>query len=153
MNEKSFNIKFEAIELVSKSISEPPNDLQGQEGFTFNFLIDLKAAPDQKRAIVLTEASIIRLNGMKELAKFKILCVFEVDNFDILFTEKTDQGVKKYESPVELEVILKSAGLSTIRGIIASEVKGTYLQGAVLPFVDVNTLVRDKRKEISETKS
>ena len=26
------------------------------------------------------------------------------------------------------------------------EVKGTYLQGAVLPLIDVNTLVREQRK-------
>ena len=149
MSEKSFKITFKAIELISKSIAEPPRDFQGVETFSFNFLIDLKVAPEQKTAFVITESGIIWAKEMKEVAKFRILCAFELPDFDSVFT-KIDNN--KYDTPVDLEIILKSAGLSTIRGIIAMEVKGTYLQGAVLPLIDVNTLVREQRKLAEQNK-
>jgi hypothetical protein len=37
-----------------------------------------------------------------------------------------------------------------MRGIIVSEISGTYLQGAILPLIDMNTLVRSQRKEAEE---
>ncbi len=149
MSEVSFNIRFVSIELVSKSILEPPPDLQEKESFIFNFLVDLKVVPEHKTAAAIASTSILLQKDNKELANFKIYCVFEFPDFDTIFTKMEDN---KYDTPVELEIILKSTGLSTIRGIIASEVKGTYLQGAVLPLIDMNALVRNQRKKTEEEK-
>ena len=107
-------------------------------------MVDLKIVPEQKFVLVLTETSIIHVTHNKQVAKFKILCSFEIGDFDNIFIKKDNNT---YNTPIELEVILKSTGLSTIRGIIHSEVRGTYLHGIVLPLIDVNTLIRNQVKE------
>ena len=67
------------------------------------------------------------------------------DNFDDYFTKNEKEN--KYEVPEELEIVLKSAGISTSRGIIFSELEGTYLQGIILPLVDIASLVKKNIKK------
>lgn len=78
-----------------------------------------------------------------QLAFFKTALVFEIFEFDEIFK---NVGEDKYDIPVGLEILLKSAGISTTRGIIYSEVRGTYLHGAVLPLIDMATLIKAQYK-------
>lgn len=146
MPEVGYAIRFSAIELMSKSIIEPPTDLAREESFGFNFLINVKGSPEQKNALVLVDIAIIWLKENKEVARFKVLCIFDIPDFDTIFT-KLDN---KYIIPVDLEIIIKSAALSTTRGMIASEISGTYLRGAVLPLIDLDTIIRNERKQNAE---
>jgi hypothetical protein len=144
MAEQSYDIRFSAIEIISKSILEPPSGFKDSVNVFFNFYIDLKLIPEKEVAIVVTDAGVVWSGENIELARFKVLCAFGVQNFGSVFKKLNN---KKYDVPVELEVILKSAGLSTMRGVIAAEVVGTHLQGAVLPLIDVNSIVREQRNK------
>ena len=153
MSQKAYEIKFVGIELLSKAISDPPDPLKQTAYFSFNFLVDIKLDPPNKNAGVLTTVDIlyIKESGEKNnAANFKILCVFELPDFDAVFT-KTDNN--KYDIPIDMEILLKSAGLSTIRGIIYSEVRGTYLHAAILPLIDINELVRDQHVQKEQNSS
>ena len=147
MNEtRTFEIRFVAIEVVSKAITDPPMNLEDFETFNFNFTVDMKVFPKQKTAGVETIVKIYLAKDMKEVGTFKTLCGFELPDFNNVFTKITDN---KYDTPMELEIILKSSSLSTSRGVVAAECKGTYLQGAVLPLIDMNALIRNQRKQQS----
>lgn len=151
MSEKAYNIKFVGIELLSKSIVQQPHLLKEKETFTFNFLVEVKLDPSKKQAAAISTVTIFLVEEKTtlEVAIFKILCVFEFPDFDSVFTKMDDQ---KYSMPLEIEILLKATGVSTIRGVIASEVRGTYLHEAVLPLIDMNTVVREQKKKEKEEK-
>src|SRR6266496_3751975 len=144
MNEKSYNIKFVAIDVISKSLHEPGKELTEKQDFTFNFLVDLKVNQEQKMAAVITDVTILRVKDNFKAAYFKLLCVFEFPDFDQIF-KKIEE--KRYDTPIELEILLKSTGISTIRGVIYSELKGTYLHNAVMPLIDMASLVKAQRQK------
>ena len=146
---KTYNIRFTGIELVHKSMKEPTKPLEANTKFNFNFLADLKVSPPLKIAGVMTEVTILN-EEEQELAHFKIMCVFELPEFDEIFTKVEEN---KYDTPVDLEIMLKATGISTIRGVIFSELRGTYLQGALMPLIDMVTLIKDQRKKAEEAKA
>jgi hypothetical protein len=138
-----YQIKFNLIELLSKQVAAPPIQEHSQEDFGFNFSVGIKSSSASKTAMVLTNVSIIsnKLNSA-ELANFQTVAIFEFPNFDEIFqTIEPD----KYEIAEDLEILLKSIGLSTTRGIIYTEVRGTYLHQAVLPLIDIPNLVKSDR--------
>jgi hypothetical protein len=144
---ETFQIKFTSIDLVSKSL-ELPNTTQNSE-IDFNFLVDLKVSPELKIAVVITDVTLSRDSGRSRLAFFKLICVFEFPEFDLVFP-KLDDG--KFEIPINIEILLKSTGLSTVRGVIYSELRGTYLQNAILPLIDISSIVlqgRDKKEAVN----
>ncbi len=151
MSEKSYNIKFIAIELVSKSLLEPPKDLDPQENeFTFNFTIDMKVNAERKLSFVITSMDIVRAKQNDKVADLKTLCVFELPDFEQSFIINDEN--KTIDTPFELEVILKAASLSTTRGIISSELRGTYLQNAVLPLIDMVTVIKNAKEKMEAEK-
>jgi hypothetical protein len=147
-NQVDFQIKFTAIELVAKSL-EPPTAPLEKENVDFDFSVDIKVAEQKKEALVLTDISILRHSDKAKMAFFKLLTVFEIVNFEEVF-KKVDEH--RYDLPLQLEILLKSAGLSTVRGVIYSELRGTYLQNAVLPLIDIAGVIIENRKKAEESK-
>jgi hypothetical protein len=153
---EAYKIRFVAIEIMSKSIVEPPKEIvEIQAGnnapspitFNFNFLVDIKLGAPQKVAVVITNVTIFEAKENTELARFKTACIFELPDFDVIFKKLAEN---LYDTPEDLEIILKGSGISTTRGIIFSELRGSYLQGAVLPLVDMATLVKDQKRKAKE---
>ncbi len=71
------------------------------------------------------------------LASFIFVCIFEIENYDEVVT-LNDNGL--YTIDYDLEMYLRSASISTSRGIIWCELKGSYLHNAVMPVIDVRSL-------------
>jgi len=140
----AYQIKFIAIEIVAKSFKEAPTSLKPGEpiNISFNYLVDLNVIPERSLTMVVTNVDIFISPENTDVGNIKTLCVFEVGDFNNVFDI---QSGKPTSIPLDLEVLLKSTGLSTTRGLIHSEVKGTYLQGAILPLVDIGTLVVEQR--------
>jgi len=135
-----FNLKFTSIELVSKFLYTPPIlNPEAPISFNFNFNVDIKVDVEKKMAVVISEISINEITHGTKLANFKTACLFEVADFEKIFVKA---GENTFDIPVDLEIILKSAGISTTRGVIFSELRGTYLHGAILPLIDIATPVR-----------
>ena len=150
MPEKEFKIKFMGAEIVSKMIAQPSQEiLDKPQNFNFDFLVDVKVSAEKKSAVAVTDISITDITKSKNLAVFKTICVFELPDFDKYFTKV---GGKQYDIDIDLEIILKSTGISTTRGMVVSELRGTYLHNAILPLVDMAKLVRDGRDKKEKEK-
>lgn len=143
MAQLQFNIKYLGIDILEKKIITPEKLVDGKATFTFNFLVDYKLREEDKVSLVLTEINIRNDNNI-DLASFKIISIFELPDFNTIVT-KSDKG--KLSIPMELEIILKSAALSTSRGILYSELKGTYLHYTILPLIDIGNIVKEQRKK------
>ncbi len=139
-----YKIRFVAVQIISKSLSLPISGFNLNTEFNFESLSDIKVDKDQKFALSTTDVFIKEKISNEQVASFKTLCVFEFPDFEEVFTKISDN---QYDIPEELEILLKSTGLSTSRGIIFSELRGTYLHGAIMPLIDIATPIKENRKK------
>jgi hypothetical protein len=142
-----FELKLAGIELISKFLLQDPS--LGESECYFNYLVDLKLNDEQKVGAVITDISILSKPDNRQLANFKTMMVFEFPKFEDIFVLV---GEKTYSVPVDLEIMLKSAGLATTRGIMFSELRGTYLHTAPFPLVDIATPILERQKKSEESK-
>ncbi|MEO7923129.1 MAG: hypothetical protein ABIR30_05580 [Chitinophagaceae bacterium] len=132
------NIQFriDNIDVIEKRINR--NKIT-TEGF-FNFEVKTQSAVDESKELVVIFVSVgITKVDIPEilLADFLIGIGFKVLDFSTVFN-KSENG--KIVIPLDFENGLKTIAISTMRGIIFSNVAGTYLQGAVLPIIFAQTL-------------
>ena len=125
-------IRFKAIELLSKSLNRPE---KGEFlGSVFHF--DIKAGSfvneSQRAIVVVVDVSVREADKEIVVAKISAGFVFEVDNFN----ESILKGAGDlYTIPNEADSLVKSVALSTVRGIMFSEFRGTFLAGAIMPIL------------------
>ncbi len=133
--EKIYNYRLHGIDLMEKCLYQVPIDINTQ----FNFTVSTQGAIDNNRKIVVIVVDIIlkKLNDTEVVAKFTGALGFELQDFENVL-DKSDNGV--YLLPDVLENNLKMISISTMRGIIYSELRGTSLNSAILPVVTLDSL-------------
>ena len=139
MNNEQINFKFAAIQILSKRVLEMPPGKAGTV-FSFEIKVEVKVQLSMKLVIPHITVQIIDDETKKELAEFVIDYLFEVEDFDKVIVKNT-HGL--YVIPELLENIIKPVSVSTTRGIIYSELRGTYLHSAVMPVVFMDKFVAD----------
>ncbi len=142
MSFEKYKIAFGAIELLEKNLITPNYPQEKLNVFNYSFTVAITVNDYQKIAFANTEIVIINADSQDKVAFFKTLCIFEIQEFEKIFI-KNSEGV--FDMPEDLEILLKSIGISTTRGIIYSEVRGTFLHGAIMPLVDIPAIVMAQR--------
>lgn len=105
----------------------------------FNFEINVQTNVDRNQKIVIA-STIVRINAddkTTEVGRVNCACIFSVANFDEVITMKSDNSFELIEPFAET---INSISISTTRGLMASELKGTILHHAFLPIIDVKSL-------------
>lgn len=149
MSTRVFNIRFANIDLISKLLIPQPDWIVDNQNFGFNIKVDLQLYQKEKVVGVISDIKILANKEDDQsyiLGDFKTICLYHLPDFDTVFN-KNENNI--FEVPIELEIALKSTSLSTTRGVIFSELRGTYLHGIVMPLFDMNKLVRDQREQQS----
>lgn len=134
MQTPQVSIQFKTIELLSKSMLErepevrrsPPTD------FHFDIVAESIINPTINTIFVKVTVAIKEKDKAESIASISIGCGFEIGNFDEII-KKTEGN--NYLIPPELDTLIKSVAVSTSRGIIYSEFRGTYLYNVVLPII------------------
>jgi hypothetical protein len=125
-------VKLTGIDELAKLIHRRPD--QGFSATIFNF--DIKAEsrlnPPQKNIFIIVDINVRELNGEVILASITIACIFEVENFDEIIKKQNDTT---FSVPTDLDNLLKTISISTARGVLYSELRGTYIGNAILPIV------------------
>ena len=131
----SFDIKIVDIILKRFSIEDVKSDLNSKL-FVFEFTINFNIDPNTK-LITLDLLTKVFADKSKEtfLAKMESQGIFEVINLDIIIDEHN--GV-----PNMILVNFAGVMVSTTRGFMILESKGTIINGAVMPFVDPNSFFK-----------
>jgi hypothetical protein len=134
MAERSFAFKMDGIDILERFVVKT----KITENDVFNFDIKAQSNADlTKRLVVMYVAvSVKRLNNPDTLARMLVGFGFLVENIQEAF-DKTDDG--KYTIPVDFENILKMISISTMRGIMFSEFRGTHLHNAILPVTTIDS--------------
>jgi hypothetical protein len=125
-----FQIKaIEILEFSLFSQSQPITDI-----FTYhtNLSLEHRISEQNKVIIVLPTAEIIHEDKKTILAKIRVSFVYEFNSFEGF----TTGSPAVYNFPKESMVALNSISISTLRGIMFSLFRGTFLHKAILPVVD-----------------
>lgn len=132
MDRPQVRMRFKVIELLSKTLSHRPKDAFIGDNFNFDINVEMQVNPQEKLIISVVNVAIRELNKKDVLGSISVGCAFLIENFEQVIAQD-DKGV--FQIPLEADFIIKTMAISTARGIIFSEFKGTFLYNAILPIV------------------
>lgn len=132
MDKKNINFQLKGIELVSFTLNQPQTPLNPERVYNFEISIEQRINPDEKLVNVFVSIDLIYEADKQCHASIKTSCLFLVENMPE-FASPTSNLV---ELPEQFIVTLNSISLSTTRGIMFSQFKGTYMHPAILPIVN-----------------
>lgn len=136
MNSENIEFRFSSINIVSKSLKRPPQKFSGGS-YNFDIKVENVVQKENNAVIVYVSSNIRYAEEKQELASFIIACWFEVVNF----SEKiiaNENGV--FIIPPGFNSTIQPVSISTARGVIFSELRGTYLHNAIMPIIYMNEL-------------
>lgn len=125
-------LRMKGVELMRSQINPQPVNFSAKE-FQFTVNVENRLEPVQKVAIIVTSVDVKSDNNPEIHASLSSACIYGVDNFDEIFKKVDDE---KYDTPDQVMFTLVSISLSTLRGILYEQFRGTYLHQAYLPIMD-----------------
>ena len=132
-SELKMEMRLSAIELLNQSLHLPVASDSPATNFTFNINIESKADAVNKLVFVIVNVDIRNDDQSLILGSLSVSCIYEIVNFEELIKTDTEG---KYTIPQPMIEILNSISISTIRGVMFSTFRGTFLHNAILPIVD-----------------
>jgi hypothetical protein len=132
MMEKNKQVSFQlkGIELLGIELNQPTKPLPEPTNFHFEISLEHRINGADKLAIVICTISIQEEDEKLKFGKIQVSCIFEVANMQV-FRLESDNKI-----PDSMLITLNSITVSTVRGIMFAEFKGTFLHNALLPVVD-----------------
>jgi len=133
--EKKIDIKFQikGVEIIEVQLNAP---ISAKPQFkTFNYKINIEHRIISEKKLVVNQVSIEIYGDAKEqvlLGKIMTALSFEINNFN----DFADKGQSVVNLPESIFTTFNSIAISTTRGIMFSQFRGTYLHNAILPIVD-----------------
>lgn len=135
----SISFGLREIELIESKLAHPDKKLPDDITFHFNLDIEYRVFPDKERVLVLTKVRVSNEEDKEmELGKITTSCAFEIKEL-----EKWVDDQERLVLPQDLKTTLNSVALSTTRGVLYSEYRGTFLDKALIPLIDVQNLTED----------
>jgi hypothetical protein len=137
---KQIGFKLLAIELLDFSLNFQEKAIIPFKTYHFNLRVEQRIIEDKKMVIVTLHVAVLHEDQETILATVRASCIFEIFNFEAL--ERNVDG--NISLPEQTNISLNSITISTMRGIMFSLFRGTYLHNAFLPIVDPTSLKIDK---------
>jgi hypothetical protein len=138
IQKKPIQFTLQNIEIVEVNLPRPPQDTTIlNEPFTLTINLEQRIDPEGKIiAVIITTIITASRNVDIKLGGMTAACFFNIVDFDSIAT--STKGV--YNATPELVLALNSISISTTRGLMFSEFKGTHLHKAILPIFDLSQL-------------
>lgn len=138
------DLQLKSIELLKSNINIPTKIDVSLNTFNFNINLEVKADTQSKTLFIIVSVDIKSEDQVHILGSLSASCIYSVSEFEK--TIKIDPD-GKINMPQGLTDILNSISVSTVRGIMFSTFKGTFLHNAFLPIIDPNAF-----QQVSESK-
>lgn len=139
MTEHKINFQLGGIEIMDVCIKHPEKQLPEECKFNMDVNIQHKINGTKKTVIVTPKVTITIDESKFICATIKVNFYYILDNLEEF--KKNDS--KDFELPDSLVDSLNSVSLSTVRGIIYTHFKGTFLHGTILPIVNPSSFRKD----------
>jgi hypothetical protein len=133
--------KISAIETLDLEMKHPKQQNIDFNTFHFDLKLQHRINAEKKLVFVITNISIMDKDKSSQVGHLETSCIFEVENFsDYLNSEN------KVNFPDTFINEINSMAISTTRGIMFSEFKGTFLHKAVLPVFKAEQLGKNQQE-------
>ena len=128
--EKNISFRLKNIEFSESSIVGIDYTISTDTIFKFNINIEHLVNIDENWIAIKPNIEIFTKESDIILGKLSSSLIFEFENLSSHVVEK------EVKLPSDIIIAMNSISISTIRGIMFSTFKGTYLHNAILPVID-----------------
>ena len=129
--ELQFNI--DQIELNERQISKPPIRPLQKKDFGYEVGLEVKVNGEEGKTVHTITIFVKGNEDKVEYGSISVSCTFIIYNFPVIVDIKEDSFV----IPEYVIELLNTVTIGTARGIFFSEFRGTFLEKALLPILDV----------------
>lgn len=119
--------------MITFTVQPQPANALAEAAFEFNVQQEQKTNAGKRLIIVFTTVTIREPGKEALLARLQVASGFEVPHFEQLI-KKEGEG---YSIPLELSGPMSSIAAATARGVLYSQLRGSYLQHSILPLLPV----------------
>lgn len=144
MEQINVNFQIKGIELLEINLKHPQILLELERTYNFNIDIEQRINNEEKLVIVVTSVDLIHEADQQCHASIKTSCIFLIENFKDFIVANTNQ----VKFPDQFVITLNSISLSTTRGIMFSNFKGTFMHNVYMPIVNPSSFVIKKQNEV-----
>lgn len=141
MEQNNVNFQIKGIELLEMNLKHPQIPLELERTYNFNINIEQRINNEEKLVIVVTSVDLIHEEDQQCHASIKTSCIFLIENFKDFIVANTNQ----VNLPDQFVVTLNSISLSTTRGMMFTNFKGTFMHNVFLPIVNPSTFIIKKQ--------
>lgn len=131
--EFTVDLQLKSIELLRSLINLPVKAEMPLTSFNFNINLESRADASNKVLFVIVSVDIRSEDQSHILGSLSASCIYGISNFDEVVKFDTNGKLEIHQGLAE---IVNSISISTIRGMMYSAFKGTFLHNAFLPIVD-----------------
>lgn len=148
VGEEQINFRFASIHVMSKRVEELKIENLGKS-FNFQVTVETKVQPAGKLVIPFIYVKIMFVDNTDSIADFTIACAFYIEEFEKIILPN-EEGV--YTVPQDFDNLIRPISISTARGVIASDLRGTYLQNAIMPVIFMDQLKPVSKDDLDKLK-
>ena len=138
-NDNNFSIQLKKMNLLDVKLNQPEQPLPDNTKFNFNLNIAYNVNENKEIANIITTVQVFHQDNKTLLGSIKSNCAIFIQNLANYIDEN-----KKISLPDELITSLNSLAISTTRGMMFSEFRGTFLHDAVLPLLNPKNVMNKK---------
>jgi len=140
ISQQEVGFKIKSIRVLEKSVVFEAPEKISQDGINYQIAINVGQNKDTQ-SVSNTLAVLIKNSDSESIyASFKIQCEYEFLNFNDIFDGKETSANLSSQVIETLNIIT----IGTVRGIMFSELSGTWLQDEILPVIDPNSFKEQK---------
>jgi len=133
VQEVNLSMQLLNIELLEFTLTRQTKPFEENQPVNFQVGMEQRFDLPNKIAFVATVITIVdNIEEANVLAKITTSCNFSIENLEGF----TNSETRKVLLPELFITTLNAVSISTTRGILFSELRGTHLHGAVLPVMD-----------------
>ncbi|MCX6234623.1 MAG: hypothetical protein NT175_07845 [Bacteroidetes bacterium] len=137
---KPVGFQFKAIELLDFYLTHPGKPLPDMKTYNFDIRIDNKINLENNLVFIIVSIDIIHEDKETKLGGIKVSCIYNVENLKDICSEKDNS----FLLPDDIMMALNSISISTTRGAMFSQFRGTFIHNAVLPIIDPKSFIQKK---------
>jgi hypothetical protein len=146
MDNPIIHYRIAGIELVEKIMHRSPVDAPIAQ-FLYDVRVETKVSAPNHLVLGYVHITIRAAEHVANLASIGVSCLFDIEDFD---KHIVLQKSGLYLVPPVLEHSIRPLSISTARGVMYSEFRGTHLNNAVLPVIDISSFISNDPQAASK---
>lgn len=140
MDQINVNFQLKGIELLEINLKDPQILLNQERTYNFNINLEQRINQDEKLVFVVSSIDLLHEPDKQCHASIKTSCIFLIENMNDFISDANSH----VNLPEQIVITLNSISLSTTRGIMYSQFKGTFMHNVFLPIVNPSSFVTIK---------